>query len=37
MPRITYIKKKESLVLTLYIKKLNKEIDPCSYYVRLSY
>ncbi len=36
MPRVIYIKKKERLALALYIKKLNKEADPCSYCLRLS-
>jgi hypothetical protein len=32
MPSTKYIKVKERLTLTLYIKNLNKEVDPYSYY-----
>ncbi len=32
MPSTKYLKVKERLVLTLYIKNLNKEVNPCLYY-----
>ncbi len=32
MPSTKYLKVKERLVLMLYIKNSNKEVNPCSYY-----
>jgi hypothetical protein len=32
MPSIKYLKVKERLTLTLYIKNLNKEVNPYLYY-----
>jgi hypothetical protein len=34
MPSTKYLKVKESLTLTLYIKNLNKEANPYLYYRR---
>jgi hypothetical protein len=34
MPSTKYIKVKERLILTLRIKNLNKEANPCSYYYK---
>jgi hypothetical protein len=34
MPSTKYLKFKERLTLTLYIKNLNKEVNPCLYYCR---
>ncbi len=32
MPSTKYLKVKERLILVLYIKNLNKEVNPCLYY-----
>jgi hypothetical protein len=32
MPSTKYLKVKERLILTLRIKNLNKEVNPCLYY-----
>jgi hypothetical protein len=32
MPFTKYLKVKEYLILVLYIKNLNKEVNPCLYY-----
>ncbi len=34
MPSTKYLKVKEYLALTLYIKNSNKEVNPCLYYYR---